>query len=382
MGEVRWRGLSNTCPQGNSGVTDSEWTSTIVSDGLVVALPFESMTSQDLEILGPGRVIGNPSASVRVLMGPSSALALDETAQGADFEVGSDVPADVPCTEGCEGASPPPPAPMPGLQRGTPYEMRGPGWISMEVQSDGPDVGFVFHTDRAEAPMQVSGFSYTSDTEEFTGSFTLGLYGSSFYEPTFESRAVVADAPVFEEGLYTRTHGSEFTSDPSMGAGGEPFTTKLVMSMTAARLSRWTLLVEDDPGIHILDYEVGSDVRLYVNKDFSAAANASSDAGVAGAALVGGEKRFEVDDTLLGAFSPVSTLGARAYDLSVSTPEGDQDCELKVGGGAEESCSFSDFTGGLRYGPGSYTFKATGAGAGPFGWANVMLFVMDARLPR
>ncbi len=167
-----------------------------------------------------------------------------------------------------------------------------------------------------------------------------------------------------------------------MSTGGFPGTYKLLMSMAGARVGRWTFLLEDAPGIEVLGFEAGSDAHLFLARDFDAAAGASASAGVGGRAVVLGDKQVQIDDTMIARFGPVNQLfGPQVNRLSVTTPGGDKDCDLYTGaGGIQPICYFDDFVGNVA-GPGAYTFHSSGAGAGGFSSEDVMLSVLDARLP-
>ena len=84
----------------------------------------------------------------------------------------------------------------------------------------------------------------------------------------------------------------------------------------------------------------------------------------------------------IGSFTQMSTTashnlpwtGANANAITATTPAGEQLCH-------PFGCQFNAAAGTARAGPGTYRFKVTGAGLGLAGSDDVMLNVVDARLP-
>ena len=79
---------------------------------IVMHFPFSSLNAEEMELLGPGNVLVYPRGATAVPHGSTTVevgdryivereARLDLTVYGGDFRVGSDVPADEPCTSGC-----------------------------------------------------------------------------------------------------------------------------------------------------------------------------------------------------------------------------------------------------------------------------------------
>lgn len=99
-GEVdAWGSL---CPP-NRSAPEPRWTTRVngASNTITITFPFDSLTSAERNLLGVGAVI----YGARGFTAPSlfSVGYLDATPTAEPFEVGSDVPPDVPCTSGCPG---------------------------------------------------------------------------------------------------------------------------------------------------------------------------------------------------------------------------------------------------------------------------------------
>lgn len=82
-------------------VTNDAWTATVEDSTLVFSFPYAGMAAAELKSFAVGRVISTTAAEVRTQLGVATAPAIDLTAAGRSFKIGSDLPADVPCTTGC-----------------------------------------------------------------------------------------------------------------------------------------------------------------------------------------------------------------------------------------------------------------------------------------
>jgi len=120
----------------------------------------------------------------------------------------------------------------------------------------------------------------------------------------------------------------------------------------------------------------GSDVYAYSAKDFSGLASVQGYAGAfnvpsAGAALnVATQRAITAAHSLVGIgfFAPGTTIHS---DMTMDGPGGSRTCP----------CSLGAVTGSDAAGPGSYSFRYTGVGAGPSNFADFVLGVADAYLP-
>lgn len=101
---LQWRQLDAGCPDGAKTLTNPAWTATVdeASKTLTMTFPFASLTPAQLSAMGVGSYLGLPEAEVRSQLALLTAPLIDGTpAAEEDFVVGSDVPADVPCTVDC-----------------------------------------------------------------------------------------------------------------------------------------------------------------------------------------------------------------------------------------------------------------------------------------
>lgn len=88
-------------------VTKRGFTAALDEEGaLVFDLPYALMDAAMQAQFAPKKNIGTVGAEVRTQIGTATAPAIDTTLAGANFRIGSDVPADVPCTVGCPGQEP------------------------------------------------------------------------------------------------------------------------------------------------------------------------------------------------------------------------------------------------------------------------------------
>jgi hypothetical protein len=85
----------------NATVRNPAWTVTQDGTALVFALPYEGMAPAEAKNFAVGKVVSTVGAEVRTQLGVLTAPAIDLTGAGKSFKIGSDLPADVPCTVGC-----------------------------------------------------------------------------------------------------------------------------------------------------------------------------------------------------------------------------------------------------------------------------------------
>jgi hypothetical protein len=105
---IQWRTFaSRGCADGDKTVTNPAWTVTVndAAKELVMTFPFTSLTATQAQAMAVGASVAAPIASVFTNFGtPAASLtapSIDLTKAGEDFEIGSDVPADVACTVDC-----------------------------------------------------------------------------------------------------------------------------------------------------------------------------------------------------------------------------------------------------------------------------------------
>ncbi len=110
-------GPPTACPNPNittpAAITHPAWTATIDSEARTIRLhyPFSSLSAAQAQYLKIGNTLQRPRGAtflLREMAGWNSVtgrreapVLLDTTATGPDFVIGSDVPADVPCTRSC-----------------------------------------------------------------------------------------------------------------------------------------------------------------------------------------------------------------------------------------------------------------------------------------
>lgn len=104
---LQWRQLDAGCPDGAKTLTNAAWTATVdeATKTLTMRFPFSSLSPAQLSAMGVGSYLGVPSAEVRTQLAALTAPLIDDTPAALDdFVIGSDVPADVPCTVDCPAA--------------------------------------------------------------------------------------------------------------------------------------------------------------------------------------------------------------------------------------------------------------------------------------
>ena len=101
---LQWRQLDAGCPDGAKTLTNPAWTATVdeAAKTLTMRFPFSSLSPAQLSAMGVGSYLGMPAAEVRTQLAALTAPLIDDTPTALDdFVIGSDVPADVPCTVDC-----------------------------------------------------------------------------------------------------------------------------------------------------------------------------------------------------------------------------------------------------------------------------------------
>lgn len=99
---IQWRQLDASCP--DAVATKLMTFPAIVSSELsavVMDFQYSKLTQGQRDILDPGSILSAPQGGVRTLFGVATAPLIDRTVVGEEWVVGSDMPADVPCTTNC-----------------------------------------------------------------------------------------------------------------------------------------------------------------------------------------------------------------------------------------------------------------------------------------
>lgn len=108
---IQWRQLAAGCPDGVVTATNTGWKVTVdaTAKELVMSFPYNKLNSAQLTYMDEGSTLSALVANTRTNFGTPAASAtapqFDESPTGEDFEIGSDMPEDVPCTTGCPGAA-------------------------------------------------------------------------------------------------------------------------------------------------------------------------------------------------------------------------------------------------------------------------------------
>ncbi len=77
------------------------WVGVVEGNTLIFRMPLKGLTGSDKTNFSAGKAVVTTAAEVRTQIGVLTAPAIDITAPGTNFVIGSDKPADVPCTAGC-----------------------------------------------------------------------------------------------------------------------------------------------------------------------------------------------------------------------------------------------------------------------------------------
>ncbi|MDQ3991256.1 MAG: hypothetical protein M3245_02945, partial [Actinomycetota bacterium] len=244
------------------------------------------------------------------------------------------------------------------------------GWVSYKVFTTGPEILFDVATADNQAPYQTGVYVYRED-RSLLGGITISSFGN-------ETSAIVeltppVGPPVREERVVSRTGTGGNTSESRIIPGG-PDRAFYVLAWGAGTEIAWSHAVRGEPwndpdtgGVRILSRDEGTRAFLYRSRDFRSVAHVEAHAvvGAGGRVTVAGQRVLEVEDTLVGLFTPLFPIGSvpplalQANRMSVDTPAGPRDCF--------QSCSFSAFQGAGHAGPGTYAFHLTGAGASALG---------------
>lgn len=105
-GTIEWYQLDASCREGVR-ITSMPFKATVSQElnAVVMEFTYAELSVRQREMLAPGSILLNPQGSVRTIYGTPAATmtapVIDRTIFGPHWEVGSDIPADVPCTTGC-----------------------------------------------------------------------------------------------------------------------------------------------------------------------------------------------------------------------------------------------------------------------------------------
>jgi len=99
---IQWRQLDSGCPDGVA-TTTMPFPATVSAEESSLTMNFEysKLTPAQRAYLDPGSFLMTVQGSVRTQFGVLTAPQIDQTIIGDEWEVGSDMPADVPCTTNC-----------------------------------------------------------------------------------------------------------------------------------------------------------------------------------------------------------------------------------------------------------------------------------------
>lgn len=229
--------------------------------------------------------------------------------------------------------------------------------------------------DAEVSPGQLNAYLY-GENDEFLGGFGFGAIRS---EQSYWGSVKAGPVDYHVEETVLRERLGMMTMTAEVTTQG-PSTFKMLVWGAGRQVASWQTGVRGD-GIEILGVEKGSSAWVSMAKEFDAPVNVDAHVLAGGRATVLGERVVEVKDSLVGWYNQMSMTVSHTppwtpngHLLTATTPQGDQICN-------PFGCAFNAMTGPSRAGPGSYTFKVSGAGAGLAGSDDVMLNIVDARLP-
>jgi hypothetical protein len=261
------------------------------------------------------------------------------------------------------------------------------GWASFKIQTDGPASPIAIRTSNGGFQNGVS-LGYSSFREDGTPLDSVAF--TAYYARTWyvASSDALTGLQIHQE--QTMDH---YTAGSCDGCGWTVSTTnypagtyKFLIWVAGRPLKDWSYAVFDGPGVHLLATDAGTGAYFAMSEDFTGVAEAkAANAGAGARASVAVSKTIDVRDTLFawylqplvaGCCQAFTLANPQANALSITTPNGEKDCNL--------GCTIRSFRDGdaERFTPGAYVFHVTGAGAGPFTDADdVTLIGADARLP-
>ncbi|MGH2691784.1 MAG: hypothetical protein ACRDHM_04705 [Actinomycetota bacterium] len=254
----------------------------------------------------------------------------------------------------------------PPLDRG---ESPSPHWVSYAFSTDGAKVVADFEVQQVRKPAQV-GYALYDDQNR-------SIFRYMFVDVDGTTGVYVDGTPAGENIHVDLTQPSSESSPIGValtinGKNVEPVagTFKLLM-WSAGGGKRHIHSLRGATGSSCLGVASGKDTFLYTGRDFSGTATVV--AGVGGS--VGARANMETTrtvhakGTLVGAYLPMISA---ADEMSVDAPWGSADCPCFFG-------SFLPNAPSTPFGPGTYTFHDTGAGAAG-GEGEVVLAGADAEL--
>jgi hypothetical protein len=99
---IQWRQLDATCPDGVKTVT-VPFNATIdtAQKAIVLNFAYSKLTAAERTALSTGVALMTPQASTRTFLVALTAPEFDQSSIGQAWVIGSDLPADVPCTTNC-----------------------------------------------------------------------------------------------------------------------------------------------------------------------------------------------------------------------------------------------------------------------------------------
>lgn len=243
-------------------------------------------------------------------------------------------------------------------------------WVAVKVATNGAPIALDLVAHDVSTPQMLALYAVGPDG--------VALYGFPAYSSDAQTGANVRLGPL---GSDVREHASASIPTSSVGvslntdddprpAGTSRVGTYTLIAMVHAQQSSTDWTIRALPGAEVLSVTTGKGAMALGSGEFDGGVHAQAYAGnMGGRATIASEKTLVVEGRFFGFFGPFFPTSQDV--LSVDGPQGSQSCP----------CAFTDAVGARSIGPGSFTFRATGAGASIHPLDDFILIGADVLLP-
>lgn len=270
------------------------------------------------------------------------------------------------------------------------------GWASIRAISDGSKFVVDLEGDDIRGPFAWGMSIYDENEDWYFSSSYWGYPGRAGVAAEVNTEVQDVEFGAVQDGSPYSWTGSATFNDPSGDGANFQLPVNGEISIVAwwAGNADWSWSLRAQPGSTVDAIRTGSDAFIYTARDFESMAHVQAYvAGNGGRAQAGGNLPLDISNTLIGVYGQ-GYSGAGSNQISVTTPRGEQSCDLALVGGnvvppvpGAGWCWFLRFAGPEQAGPGDYTFHASGAGVGAVASpglsraSEVALHGADAALP-
>lgn len=255
------------------------------------------------------------------------------------------------------------------------------GWTSFAVSTPGGTVSFPLRIDGERSPSEIGAWVYDANGA-FAGGTAFGVY-----------RSEISTHDTVTAGDTTLTISQTVTSERQGMSGmtanvttSGPTRFKLLVWGIGRDVASWQWAMRGGPGVELHGTRSGTRAWYYSGRDLDSPLNLEVNGSSAVArATLPGTKTIDIEETFIGGLSLMGEQAAYVRTLRYPDASEERICQDNVFApqdGSFTPCTFTQYEGSRRAGPGRYTFSIRGAGAsyGP-GGGDVKLWAVDSTMP-